>query len=470
MFFHFILISILYFICQCNSHSFLIDPKGDFKFIKKPECRVGGPPHAPNDSCPGPCISLESWQHDSKAKPVKTFKRGEKYKMVWTRNNHNGGFVRFSIVPIHQRMNHNAHNMLAFRYACFDSDQSNCNYKPSSFCGTDGRRTVFRTRITIPTIYPDGDYVLGWAWFGGIMRNSSYFGDYWSCTYITIRGGDSETETYPRIFIPGENLPSKWRNTDPSCLSTVDNVGICLEEPCLGREPKYMVPAHFQEGFPSSPISSMWLGHLPTLTPIVTPSTPPSLSVKEVTRTPTPSPSELPPMILTDENPSPSISFDKIIEDISTSPDSSGPSQPSLENSQLPSPSPQSTSTILPSSQSTSPIVIEDLSIINTQNKRIITKRLNRIFKIPQRLFDRLTFVANVSGPAVKVSFHMDNVFLRTERKEPYACFGDRNGVFTPWESPILERNVTIRVSAKGRSELVSSVDFWIVLKERGKA
>lgn len=232
---------------KTNGHSFLLDPKGDFVSYRKPECRIGGPPHSPNDYCPGPCIAKPSWQYTND--PVTTtYARGQSVAMVWTRNNHGGGFIRFTLVPANKRMSHRAHARLAFHYTCYNSSRTACDYDQ---CGTDVKKTIYRATVQIPSIYPDGKYVLGWTWFGGIMFDSSYFGDYWSCSDVIIKGGHPVVTEYTPVF--------KSYTSPQGCLSTVDNVAICVREPCLGISPSFMVPAPFAHGEAPPPISAYWL-------------------------------------------------------------------------------------------------------------------------------------------------------------------------------------------------------------------
>ena len=67
---------------------------------------------------------------------------------------------------------------------------------------------IYSTEITIPTVVPDGNYILGWVWFGGmrggIVTNDpqvpdtrSAFGDYWGCSFIAVQGGTLASEYMP---------------------------------------------------------------------------------------------------------------------------------------------------------------------------------------------------------------------------------------------------------------------------------
>jgi len=229
-----------------EAHSFMLKPKGDFKSYNKAECRLGGPLHAPNDTCPGPCIDTSSWQYDKNATAT-TYKRGDFVTMVWARNNHKGGFVRFSLVPKNMRMSKQAHNRLTFRWACYNSDRHECH---GSECGTDSE--AYRTKVEIPSSFPDGEYILGWAWFGGTVQKKSKFGDYYSCSSVVIRGGPLKRSYMPK-FIPGENLGGAT-----NCSASTNRPGKCIREPCDGLVERGMVPYRFSDGRKPSPILSSW--------------------------------------------------------------------------------------------------------------------------------------------------------------------------------------------------------------------
>ncbi len=126
----------------------------------KAECRIGGPNNSP-EHCAGPCIAEDSYFYKKDA-ACTTWHRGATMDVLWARNNHRYGFVRLALVPKHDRMNHRAHEKYAFHFACYDSQQTRCNDE-KYFCGTDIYK--FGTRVVVPNV-PDGEYVLGWTWYG----------------------------------------------------------------------------------------------------------------------------------------------------------------------------------------------------------------------------------------------------------------------------------------------------------------
>ncbi|PXF46224.1 hypothetical protein BWQ96_04009 [Gracilariopsis chorda] len=233
----------------------MLVPRGDFSHFNKPECRLGGPKHSPNDSCSGPCIPTSSWQHNPHPATT-TFRRAQNTSIVWTKNNHHGGFVRLTLVPKHLRMHHSAHQQYAFRYLCFDSDLHHCSFDTSSqrTCGTE--QLLFRATVQIPPTFPDGEYVLGWAWYGGLNWYGlhSYFADYWSCANVVIKGGPFQ-KSYTPVFQPGDNL-SRNDPHNPACWAAVNNIGICVREPCLHHQGAYIKPWPFNESRLPDPIQT----------------------------------------------------------------------------------------------------------------------------------------------------------------------------------------------------------------------
>lgn len=236
-------------------HSYLINPTADWMIEKQPECRVGKPEdpdfgHLAPMNCPGPCgqtgpLSFRSnGEFFSLTKGNTKLSRGQKLYMKWTRNNHFGGFVRFTLVPKSKRMEKHVHDMFAFHFSCWEAGETRCD----GHCGTDQKGKRFQTEVEIPSVFPDGEYVLGWTWYGGIRHRDgsekSEYGDYYSCANIVIQGGNRVKAVHTPVFIPGMNDRSIRK-----CLSAVNRLGPCAREPCKrnGRrfEASHMVPHCF---------------------------------------------------------------------------------------------------------------------------------------------------------------------------------------------------------------------------------
>jgi hypothetical protein len=260
-------------ISAVNAHSFLIEPKADYRTNDKPECRVGGPPQSRDDSCNGPCIAENSKFYNKNA-PTTTWQRGQTVTVVWTKNNHHDGFVRVSLVPVNKRMDKDAHEKMAFRYACWDTGMHDC--PSNSFCGTQNK--LYRAYIQIPDVYPDGLYVMGWSWFGGTESGRAEYGDYYSCASIEIKGGTPIARSYKPIW-----HSSTGKST---CTSGVNKLGICWREPCDPDGSRQlhqaeMLPAQFSNNRTPPAIESSWFEGLPlsglVLNPHVSVSAPSSV-------------------------------------------------------------------------------------------------------------------------------------------------------------------------------------------------
>jgi hypothetical protein len=254
-----------------SSHSFLIEPTADWTNQQQPECRIGkpdGPQFAHFDAmnCPGPCGETGNIRNHaeffSESQGHTKLSRGQKLYMKWTKNNHQSGFVRFTLVPKSQRMSKEIHENFAFHHACWEAGEIGC--ENGDFCGTDEKRRRYQTEVEIPSVFPDGEYILGWAWYGGTMyrdgSEKAEFGDYWSCANVEIRGkiaadgkwydDSSLVPEYRPVFIPGMNDKSLNK-----CKSSVNRLGVCATEPCYGRyEASWQVPAGFENGQSPAPV------------------------------------------------------------------------------------------------------------------------------------------------------------------------------------------------------------------------
>lgn len=157
------------------SHSFLIVPEADWLNNDQPECRIGKPEDPGFENleplnCPGPCgvtgvrADRANGEFFSESKGMTTLQRGQTMLMKWTRNNHFGGFVRFTLVPKSQRMEKHVHEMFAFHFSCWEAGEIGCD--GSWDCGTDESGLRYETNVVIPPVFHDGEYILGWTWYG----------------------------------------------------------------------------------------------------------------------------------------------------------------------------------------------------------------------------------------------------------------------------------------------------------------
>lgn len=263
----------LFLVGCARAHSFLIEPTADWTNNGQPECRIGKPDgpefdHFEAMNCPGPCgetgVIRGGAEFFSESKGHTKLSRGQKLYMKWTKNNHQNGFVRFTLVPKSERMNKDAHNRFAFHYACWEAGEVGCEHGDE--CGTDEKNMRYQTEVEIPRIFPDGEYILGWSWYGGSKyidgSEKAEYGDYWSCSNIEIHGGidgngawqdDKNHEAeYTPVFEPGLNDKSKTQ-----CKSAVNALGVCATEPCYARyEASWQVPAGFENGNTPPPVKA----------------------------------------------------------------------------------------------------------------------------------------------------------------------------------------------------------------------
>jgi hypothetical protein len=167
-------------VSQTSAHSFMTEPQP----ISPMECRIGGQPSYGIENCPGPCdttfLKFNGANYGSPENPAATYTRGQSVTIKYTRNNHApGGFVRTSLVKPGDMMDKEAHSRGAFHYSCWGAHvevateaEKKKDGKGYSIADVDGKNhnkgpAYYTTNITIPDVVPDGDYVFGWAWFGG---------------------------------------------------------------------------------------------------------------------------------------------------------------------------------------------------------------------------------------------------------------------------------------------------------------
>lgn len=229
--------ALLYTAALVFGHSHLANPLP----TRRLDCRVGN--GRPRD-CPGPCPPLDTYGEPtgiSPNRPAETWRRGEKRWVSWHRNNHgNGesGFVRFTLVPVDKMMDKAAHERFTFQISCWSSGLHNCGSRHERVCGNDADGKAYRVEITVPSAYPDGVYVFGWAWYGGgDFRGKSFFGDYYSCSFVRISGGKAVSAESKPVFRPGLN-----QKHNDACVSAADRVGVCWREPCHNGQVRPMKP------------------------------------------------------------------------------------------------------------------------------------------------------------------------------------------------------------------------------------
>jgi len=128
---------------------------------------------------------------------MKTYQRGTEIPTAWWRNNHVGGFVRYSIVPIAQSGSQDAfdaaENMLNYECnqvgcsATYGGSSPN-NWNGGDSAGSKGWSNACSGAFKIPYHLKDGQYTVQWVWFGqgnGNQANSPFQ----ACIDLNISGG-----------------------------------------------------------------------------------------------------------------------------------------------------------------------------------------------------------------------------------------------------------------------------------------
>lgn len=241
-------------------------------------CRLGGvPTRGGLELCPGPCdvgaLQPGFPQITSPRKPAATYARGQTVTIKYQRNNHGpGGFVRHTLVPIEKMMDKKVHARNAFHYGCWGGNSAVAKKQDLkrdkwgySLVGGDGKLHdgpvgYYYNKVTIPPVVPDGVYVLGWVWYGGMggsmKKNTAkrphsigLFADYWSCAFVKIKGGSKLAKSYTPVFV--NELKKHWKD---GCNSHSDEPGICKYEPCIVRG-RIQKPKSFKNGKKPKPLS-----------------------------------------------------------------------------------------------------------------------------------------------------------------------------------------------------------------------
>ena len=97
-------------------------------------------------------------------------------------------------------------------------------------------------------------YVLGYVWYGGVLGDVtgnevtkptrfSFFTDYFSCSFVRIKGGKRLVDKVRPKFV---NDMSQYSSI--GCRSANDRPLICKMEPCEQPYAKYRKPAAFKNG------------------------------------------------------------------------------------------------------------------------------------------------------------------------------------------------------------------------------
>ncbi|CAN8070136.1 unnamed protein product [Agarophyton chilense] len=205
-------------------------------------CRVGK-----FKNCAGPCPSRDLRLDQTPDSPSITIRRGQSVLINIMRNNHAGGFARWTLVNVKHMYNKKEHEKGAFYYTCGDQRITYCNSNNKRRdCNYDVSNRYYRHQIPVPEIYADGVYVLGYAWYGGTQGHgeSGDFGDYYDCMYVEVKGGPNKQWHQPTFDMGQSATGSKGL-----CKTRTTWLGDCWKEPCTHRKKsRATVPSQFSNG------------------------------------------------------------------------------------------------------------------------------------------------------------------------------------------------------------------------------
>lgn len=230
-----LLLSVLF--TSSSSHSWCSDPPTYNRVYLTKHCR---------GQCNMVCPHKEfGRQANSESRPTRTYRRGQLASFQWVQNNHRGGITRLALVPVKSMWSREAHKKLSFYYTCWDSHHVRCPNR--EMCGTDTKRQSMRAKVRIPTCLPDGNYVFGYVWYGGLhwSRRRGLFADYYHCSHVVIKGGAPLKGPCKKKFEPGRGPSSRGGK----CQTASDEpVGRCKRDNvCRGRS-FFSVPRPFKYG------------------------------------------------------------------------------------------------------------------------------------------------------------------------------------------------------------------------------
>lgn len=135
------------------------------------------------------------------------------------------------------------HKKLTLLHGCWESGAFKC--ANGEDCGTDKNKDAFGRWVDIPSVFDDGIYVMGYVWYGGLrwQRDFGQFSDFYSCSFVRIRGGDPLGGRYTPFFEAGEG--DKIENG--KCLTSASSINDCRTG-CNGKRAFWAIPKVFEMG------------------------------------------------------------------------------------------------------------------------------------------------------------------------------------------------------------------------------
>lgn len=221
-----------------TAHDWLTSPRAYNRVYRARDCKG----RQCRDACP------PRWAHgmnNSVENPAAVWRRGQKVRITYARNNHHGGMMRIAIVPVNKMWDRPWHEKMTIMHGCWEAGLYKCSSKKED-CGTDKDGNAFERYITVPSVFQDGDYVLGFVWYGGLYFDSrhGFFPDFYSCSHVMISGGKPVGGVHQPYFEPGKGRSIKRRK----CRTSTDKIGQCQKTGCPKRESFRSIPRVFKKG------------------------------------------------------------------------------------------------------------------------------------------------------------------------------------------------------------------------------
>jgi hypothetical protein len=193
-------------LCDVDAHSFLVKPVARDQTYHTDTTNTVG--------CP-----------TKKKGNVTSFRAGEEIDVRYWRNNHIGGFIRWSLAPSGDE-SHAAFDKHAFFYTCRESGPD-CTPKKNADRPITGDSSPSNTiscgdTITLPDWLPAGDYVLQWTWFG-VGHSNGNLGwaepQFRSCADIKLMtAGTKAAAPKCPTFVGGDRVTRAQNKTSDQCF------------------------------------------------------------------------------------------------------------------------------------------------------------------------------------------------------------------------------------------------------------
>lgn len=227
------------------AHNWLTKPLAYNRVYRARDCKG----RQCTDACPS---KWARGMNNSREEPAEVWRRGDRVDITWNRNNHHGGMFRLTLVPVDRMWDREWHARMTLLHGCWETGAYKCNPEKED-CGTDKESVSFRRRIRVPSVFPDGDYVVGYVWYGGLYFDSrrGFFPDFYSCSHVRIQGGKKVGGVFQPYFQAGKGPKVK----NGRCRTSADQIGQCERTGCPKKKSFRGIPRNFRKGRKPKPIT-----------------------------------------------------------------------------------------------------------------------------------------------------------------------------------------------------------------------